>query len=353
MAGKTGTASIADLQAARFTSLASFGVTRIASALQADLAVHNQLMTEVLGSFAEITSDRQRIYGTSDSGQMLEIDEFSRGPTQKPQVGATVAFPLSRFQYNIGWTRLFFETKQVNDLLVMYVASKKAHRKKVMAALKRALYLSTNYTHRDHLVDNVDLAVKRLLNADSSNIPEGPNGETYNGASHTHYLANATLTAAFAQSVIQTVVEHGNGGMVRVAISKTDEAAFRALTGFQAYVDPRIALGTGQVPTGVRANITRLDNRAIGIFDAAEVWVKPWGIANYLLAWDETADQKPLALRTRSGQGLSLKIAAEIELYPLRAQYMEDEFGFGVWNRTNGAVGYFAGGAYTDPTITG
>jgi hypothetical protein len=353
MAGKVGTASIADLIAARFTSLATFGQERVANALQADLAVHNQLATEMVTSLAEVSSDRQRIYGTSDSGQMLEVDEFSRGPTQKPQVGATVAFPMRLFQYNVGWTRKFFQTKQVNDLLVMYLAAKKAHRRKIQVLIKKAIFGSANFTYRDHLVDNIDLAVKRFLNADSVAIPEGPNGEVFTAASHTHYLANATLTAAFALSVINTVIEHGNGGQVRVYISTTDEAAFRALTGFQAYLDPRIALGTGQVANQQRLNITRLDNRAIGIFGAAEVWVKPWMIANYMFAFDETAEQKPLVLRTRDGSGFNLNVAADIDLYPLHAQYMEDELDFGVWNRTNGAVGYFAGGAYAVPAISG
>jgi hypothetical protein len=353
MAGKVGTASVSDLFAARFTSLAKFGQDRVQSALQADLEVHNQLATEMVGSLAEVSSDRQRIYGTSDSGQMLEVDEFSRGPTQKPQVGATVAFPMRLFQYNVGWTRKFFQNKTVNDLLVMYLAAKKAHRRKIQVRLKKAIFGSANYTFNDLHVDKIDLAVKRFLNADSVAIPEGPNGEVFVAASHTHYLANATLTAAFATSVINTVVEHGNGGMVKLYISTTDEAAFRALTGFQAYLDPRIALGTGQVANQQRLNITRLDNRAIGIYGAAEVWVKPWMIANYLFVFDESAEQKPLVLRTRDGSGTDLKVAADIALYPLQAQYMEDEFDFGVWNRTNGAIGYFAGGAYAVPAISG
>jgi hypothetical protein len=31
---------------------------------------------------------------------------------------------------------------------------------------------------------------------------------------------------------------------------------------------------------------------------------------------------------------------------------MEAEFGVGVWTRTNGAMLYFGGTSYTDPTIT-
>jgi hypothetical protein len=354
MSGKTGVMSISDLLKVRFISIIQFSLDRINTALQNDVEVHNTLATTMIASLAEITSDRMRSAGSSDAGQMEEVDEFGRSKTQKPQVGATVGFPMRLFQYAVGWNRKFFETKTPADMAALYLAAKKAHRKKIQALIKRAFYLSTNFTYRDHLVDKVDIAVKRFWNADSMPIPEGPNGEVYNAATHTHYMANAGLTAAFATSVVRTVVEHGLGGSVKLVINQADEVAFRALTGFQAYPDPRIALGTqiNQI-ANPKLNITRLDNRAIGIFDAAEVWVKPWGIASYLFAYDETADPKPLVMRTRDGSGFNLHVAAELDTYPLHAQYMEDEFDFAVQNRSNGAVGYFGGGAYVDPTILG
>jgi hypothetical protein len=109
-------------------------------------------------------------------------------------------------------------------------------------------------------------------------------------------------------------------------------------------------------PLGKRLDITRLDNRAIGIFGAAEVWVKPWMLPSYFFAFDSTADAKPVCVRTRSGSMSAadgLNIAAEIDLYPLHAQYMECEFGAGVWNRTNGAVGFTNGATYVDPVVVG
>jgi len=352
MAVRTGHLTIADLLAARFQSAVRFGLDTIQQVIERDLAVHNQLSTEMVSLLADPSTDRQRLAGTSESGEMLEADEHTRVPTQKAPTGATVAFPLKNFQYAIGWTRKFMERKTPADIAAQYTMAKKAHRKKIVAEVKRAIFGPLNYTHRDHLVDNVDLGVKRLVNADSMGIPEGPNGESYDATTHTHYMANATLTAAFLTSVINTVVEHGHGGAVVVVINKTDEAAVRALVGFVPYVDPRLALGTGQVPTGERADITRLDNRAIGLFGSAEVWVKPWGIANYAFAYDTSAS-KPLVLRTANGATLELRVAAKLETYPLYAEYMEDEFGFGVWTRTNGAVGYFAGAEYVEPTISG
>ncbi|OWY59004.1 hypothetical protein B7486_76925, partial [cyanobacterium TDX16] len=97
-------------------------------------------------------------------------------------------------------------------------------------------------------------------------------------------------------------------------------------------------------------------NRRIGFFgnQAAEVWVKPWIPAGYVLFFMK-GPRKPLAYRTRRGGTGNLIVAAEDETYPLRARTLEREFGVGVWERTNGAALYIdtgAAGAYVAPTIT-
>jgi len=231
-------------------------------------------------------------------------------------------------------------------------AGQKAHLKAIQREIKKSVFLSANYTHRDHLIDNVDLAIKRFVNADSAAIPDGPNGELFDGATHTHYDANATLTAAVVTALIADVVEHGHGGQVRLAISRTDETAFRALTGFVAYVDPRLIVRVTDTP-GATLDITRLDNRAIGIFGAAEVHVKPWAIANYIFCWDDGSAQKPLAFRQRAQETLQgLRIAAQLDTHPLHAQYLEAEYGLGIWSRTNGGILYFANATYADPSIS-
>ena len=81
--------------------------------------------------------------------------------------------------------------------------------------------------------------------------------------------------------------------------------------------------------------------------------MKPWGIDNYAVVYDAAATPKPLAFRQRATGATGLNTVATIALYPWEAEYMEAEFGFGVWNRGAAAVHYFGGGTYTDPTITG
>jgi hypothetical protein len=91
-----------------------------------------------------------------------------------------------------------------------------------------------------------------------------------------------------------------------------------------------------------------MNNLAIGTFSAAEVWVKPWAIANYVLVYD--TQRPPLAFRTREGD-LALQTAGEFDAFPLHTQFLESHYGFAVRNRLSAALLYFANGTYADPTI--
>lgn len=352
----TGTYDISSLLAVRDASAAEYGLDTIQRTLEADLAAHNQIVREMIGDMADMTTDRQRKYGTSISGEMAEVDEYGRSATQRAVPGSTVGFPLKLFQFAIGWTEKWLQVNTPADMAAATIQAQQAHVRRIRLELKKAIYHSTNYTFSDFLIDKVDLAVKRLVNADGANIPDGPNGETFDGATHTHYLARAggALAATDITGLINHVVEHGHGNQVRIAISTTDEATVRALAGFTAYQDPRLILPIAtSAQAGQRLDITRLDNRAIGIFGAAEIWVKPWAIANYGFCWDAGSPMKPIAFRQRNSTALQgLRIAASLSNYPLLAQYMEAEMGFGIWNRTNGAVLFWGDVAYADPTIT-
>jgi hypothetical protein len=352
MATKTGLYDISKLLATRFQSAAEFGLDTIQAVLAADVAAHNALVNDMVAGLCEITSERQRRYGTSVDGEMIEVDEYGRAPTQAPVSGATVGFPLRLFQYAVGWTRKWFETHTPADMAQAVQAAEKAHLRRIQYEIKRALFLSSNYTFQDFLVDKVDLAVKRLINADGTSIPDGPNGETFDGSSHTHYDAIDGITATALTNLINDVVEHGHGGAVKVAINRGNETTVRGLNGFEAYPDPRMVYRATDAP-GMTLDISRLDNRSIGIFGAAEVWVKPWCPASYAFAWDAADPRKPLAFRQRDVESLQgLRIAAQLDDYPLQAEYMEAEFGVGVWERTNGAVLYFGDGSYADPTLS-
>jgi hypothetical protein len=304
-------------------------------------------------SIAETTTDRQRRYGGGPDMTMDEVDEFGRGDAQKIAAGVTVGFPLRLFDVSVQWTRKYMQNASVAELAAQFEAAQVAHRQRLQREIKRAIFTATNSTFVDRLVDNVSLAVKAAVNADSAAIPTGPNGETFTASTHTHYLARvSTLAASDITAVLETVIEHHNTGQAMLYINRAQEAAIRGFTSnFSAYTDVRvIPASTAQVANGPLIQ-TNLYNRAIGIFDGAEVWVKPWVPANYMVAFVMGAP-KPLALRERNPGSSGLQIAADDEAYPLRARTLEAEFGVGVWTRTNLAVLYVGGTSYVTPTIT-
>ncbi len=351
--GAFGTLSTLDTLASVRQSVVEFGEDRAWDSISSALAAHNAQVQDMLGTLVERTTDVRRAYGTTDAKTMQELDQWGQGDAQKITAGVSVDFPLRRYGDSLQWTRQWMMSNTVAQLAAEVAAIMDADRLNFQRQVKRAIYGPTNTTFVDKLGNpaNISLAVKAFVNADSAGIPVGPNGETFNGASHTHYLATASLTAANLAALILTVQEHYNSGTPVVYISSTDEAAVRALTGFVPAVDPRLIQATSVTRPAVGLDLANLYDRMIGYFGAAEVWVKPWVLASYIFAYVQ-GQPAPLVMRVPTFGGLdTLALMAEDERYPLRARTYERQFGIGVWNRTNGAVLYTGGGAYTAPSI--
>lgn len=354
MAPQVGTFTLADLLAVRFQSVNDFGANTVVEVLQQDLAAHNAIVNEMLTDMAVFTTDTQDIYGTGTAGEMVEVDEVGRSETQKPSPGSTVGFPLRLFQYGIGWTAKYMETATPADLAQGQLAAEQAHMKAIRRDIKRALFGPLNYTWNDFLINNVAIPVKRLVNADSAAIPDAPDGSTFTASSHTHYNGSAALDVAAVNAGITDLIEHGHGARVMIAIHHTNAAAFIALSGFVKAVPAYVQTPAYDVTIpSARTDLGNQYNRLLGYFGAAEVWVKPWAIADYMFIWDGAAAGKPLKMRQRTATSLQgLRIAAELPLYPLYAKYFEAEYGIGVWTRTNGVAVHFANATYQSPSIT-
>jgi hypothetical protein len=348
-----GTLSTLDTLASVRQSVVGFGEDRAWESIYAALDAHNRQLEDMLGSFVERSTDVRRAYGTTDAKVMDEMDQWGLPDAQKVTAGVSVDFPLRRYGNSLQWTRQFMVSNTVAQLAAEVAAIMDADRLNFQKQIKRAIFTATNSTFVDKLGNpaNISLAVKAFVNADSAGIPIGPNGETFNGATHTHYLGSATLTAAAVTSLILTVQEHYNSGVPKLYISSTDEAAFRALTGFVALIDPRLSLNTAANQPFVRAELANLYDRLIGYFGPAEVYIKPWMIANYIFAFVD-GQPAPLVMRVPAmGGSGDLELIFEDERHPLRARSYERQFGIGVWQRTGGAALYFANATYASPVI--
>jgi hypothetical protein len=373
------------LQSLRVASgtIAQFGEDRAWDAINAALVAHNRILADLVEPFVETTTNRLRRYGGPDQVNMEEIDQFGVSEAQKITAGAFIGFPMRKYGAGMQWTRDYFAVALASEFAAQVTAIFAADIRGLQRQIKRAFFYSTNYTYFDRLIDNVQLPVKCLVNADGQPIPLGPNGEVFNAATHTHYIAATVAwagatpaqTAADMTALINTVAEHFNGGDLFILANTAQEPAIRLTTGFVAYIDARVVgpLSSFQAP-GVGLNPVTIYNRPIGIFQGAEVWIKPWVPSGYMLAY-VAGQPKPLAMRMRGsgpegseGKPISifgspegnvdvagpgdLMLVYENENFPLRARQWVREYGVSVWNRINGAVLDTAATSYTQPVIT-
>jgi len=352
----TGTYTIADLLATKNQSAAAFGLDNIQQVLDADLTAFNAIVDEFAGEVAEVTQDRQRIYGSSTDGDMVEVDEFGKAPTQNAGVGSQVAFPLRKYQYAVGWTNDWFKRHTPADMAVQIQDSQKASLKQLNRSIAKAIFGSSNYTITDRFVDNVSLGVKRLVNADSAAIPNDPFGGTFDASTHTHYDATASLATGNLDALMTDVIEHGHGMGLKIAINRAQLSTVLGLSGVLEARFDNVILSANSDAFAVRrdAGNIRLDDYTAATYKGAEIVVRPWVPAGYLFCWASGDSRKPVALRrdTDADGGMpGLVLAAEYADHPLYAKNFEMYVGAGIYHRTNGAALYAGGGAWVNPTI--
>jgi hypothetical protein len=354
-----GTLSTLDLLAsnAAIQTVADIGEQTVFGSVDTLFRVHNDLVAEQARELMDQTTEQLLAYGGGDSMTMGEIDQFGTPDVQKVSVGSTVGFPLRKYGRGLGWTRDYFERTTMAEFGKQVQAIFDADLLTLQSNIRKAFYTPTNTTFRDRLWKNIDLPIKALVNADSAAIPIGPNGETFTASSHTHYRGASALNNASLDALILAVLEHYAMGSVRVIINRANEATVRALTGFNPVLDARIVAPTTLQRAAGELDQRNLQNRMIGVYDngggAAEIWVKPWAISGYQLAYNVDAP-KPLMMRVPPGNvggGGNLRLASDWEQYPLRARTYEREYGVAVFERVNGAVlDVTHSGTYTAPT---
>jgi len=359
MATQYGTNTILDSLATYDASnVLAFGEENLAGFMQQILDVYNSVIAELLTSdLVGVVPERETTYGTdSTAGEMVDLDEVGLADAQKvPFSQSPVGFPLRKRGYTVQYTRDYLAVTSPREFLNQVLRATEADKRKFYTDIRRALFNSSNNTaYRDRLIDNRNYTLKALVNADSAAIPPQPvTGATFNAASHTHYLATASFIEANLVSLYETVREHGLGsGSIRVYINSAQEATVRAFAGFQPYVDPRMSFGGATTHATGTVDFTNLEDRAIGFHGPAEIWVKWWIPASYLLAFIWGGDGQPvLGWRKPEGgmaQFAELRLAAELDRYPLHANAWERRFGISAWNRTRAAVLYTASGTYAN-----
>lgn len=341
-------------------SIAAFNEEEFANRIRVAFNIHNSAMEEAISDFAVITSDRERGYGGGDQMEMEELDQNGVPDAQKMEIVGNMGLPLRFYGAAAQWNRHYIVNTSVARAITHLDGAADADVRNVTRQIRRALFRPTNNLNYQDLLQTPvkKLELRALLNADGMGIPVGPNGDSFDPGTHTHYLANASLTEEFLNRQVDTVIEHGVTGGMAIYINRAQEATVRGFDGFEPYVDSRTRPASDTSYAEGALDVNNPNNRAIGIFGGAEVWVKPWVFANYQVVFDRGAGaDKALAIRTRSGsmggdayQG-GFGLLFEDESFPLRARAVGREFGVGVVERHKAAIGYSGGASYVMPAV--
>jgi hypothetical protein len=320
--------------------------------IQSFLDAHNRLMDELLMDICEKTTEKWFTWGNYAQATMMDGDEFSRPDAQKIDLTpVTMGLPLYLKQAAYQVTAKFMQNKTIGDLEKVVLAVRDADIRDVLKSIRRTLFNPTNnLTYTDRFVDGATLPLRQLINADSAYIPPDMWGNTFDSSTHTHYSGTSSWVVANMTSLGTNVLEHYSSGQIRQYINPANESTVRGFTGFLPYPDPRIIQGVNaDHATGRVLDLFSPYNRPIGILGVAEIWTKPWVPSNYVFCFNPDAP-KPLRMRVRNNASGSLRIAAEIDRYPLRATFMEREYGIGVVERAKGAVLYTSNSLYAAPS---
>lgn len=351
---RTGSYVIADLDTNRTATVIEYGVDRVNEIVQAELTAHNALLTDMMQSLAVVTPERFMRGGGGVPFEFEETDELARDRTQKSEEGQTVGLPLRRHTAATGWDLEYLQIATLGEVQRTILKLQAGDVANVKRSLRKALFNPINETFFDEYgLPQIDLPVKALYNADGSNMGADQSGTAINGATHTHYLANAGLTEALVDSAVRTVIEHDYTEGVEIFVNETNTAALAGFAKFVPALGPLIIPGTGITTANVTNDGSDIANATVGVWDGKHyVRTKSWVPAGYLvvIAVGQGEDQRPLAFRVHQRENMrGLRTVAEISLHPLQARYMRHYFGIAAYNRGAAAIAQFTNAVYTVP----
>lgn len=333
----------------------------ITTAIQTALAVHNEVMDDLVSAFVDTTAEAQLPYAGDAEMELLSLDQAGSPDAQKGGDAISIGLPLRFYGVAVQWNNHFRLNNPVSRLVQLINAGAVADVRNLNREIRRALLRPINTPqYRDVLATDLTYELKALLNGDGSAPPLSLNGEAFDG-DHNHYTFSDGVTAESMTALIENVIEHGVEGGIVVYINRAQEAAVKALPEFAPYVPANVNLPGDQMTAQGTLQLNDPTNRAIGMYEGAEVWVRnAIAPADYQIAVDTGAGaEKALKIRTRSGTlaggayNGGFGTLFEDEQFPLRATGLGREFGVGVHNRHKAAVNFSGSGAteYVAPGI--
>lgn len=323
------------------------------TAIIASVAEHNQVVNNLIGLFAQPTTDYKIRFRSPTNGRLQAGDENSRA---LPFKGNTydVAFPIQKGDGAWGSnyiTRQKMTVQNVNDAVSdVLTADVNWVRDHILAGL---FYNGAGWTMPDP--EYGDLTVLGLANGDSTSYVKmgGP------PAADTHYYAQAAAIADATNpypALFSELNEHpeNQGGDFISFIASDQVTTTQALASFSAISDANIQPGSATaVAIGTPGAQLPASARLIG--RVARQWVAEWPVLpNGYGITLATGGPRPLAMRQDPEAELQGLVRADDRNdYPYNEEQYFRRAGFGAWNRV-GAVAWLIGNAsYSIPTSYG
>lgn len=346
---RTGTYTLADLSTITNQTINDFGREDVVQAIEDDLAAHNERVDELTALFADQTTEREEPQPLSDDSKARRVDEVGRVRTQTPDKPGKVGYPIDTIQYAVGWDADYLLVATPAEMASTTIAAERAMLAEHIAYIRRALLNPTNYTHYGYVDDKTETTVKALYNGDGQVPPRSPNLATFTG-SHNHYLANAGLTSTVASAAISTVAEHTINANLATYINPSDAATWKALDGFVPLMESRVRVALDQTVGVAALDTANATERDIGYYDGSVVRTRGWMPSGYALTIDLNAPAKVLRRRVpRQAARQGLRVYGGGFVFPLQADFMVEQFGYGVYNRGGASALDYSHANYTAP----
>lgn len=352
MALRTGTYNLTDLEGISNVNVIQFGLDNTLDAITGEYEAHNAVLQLALNEFVVRTIDPESAWGGGSQGDFQEVGDFGTGATQKATTPDRIGTPLNKYAFPVAWTQdyLYETTPAALAAIAKNVMTRDVVRYRVEMA--RAMFKPTNYVKMDRYGTQLAITIKPFVNADGATIPMGPNGQVFDGATHTHYMASATLTTTIADAAIQNLLEHGHGAGVRILVNQANVAAWTVLTGWTTIL-PATIIAPNNVQIGQGAlDIGRVSDRLEGYYRGYPVYSRTYVPAGYFFVHAVGDNRKSMRLRVpRQTQLQGLRLESSEKVHPIYVQHHENRYGFSANERTNGVAVFTAGGAYVEPII--
>lgn len=305
------------------------------------------------GLFSE-TAEMTVEYGMGGTFGVEEHTEYGQADTKRADTRSHM-LPHQVWDRALGWTRDFFRkarASQVEADIAQAVADFRDNwEKQILTRMFKMEATSIGSTGYSLPFANGGVT-------DTAWIPAPFGGQTFL-SSHDHYFRTTDDGAgrlASLATMAETIAHHGHTPPFDLIIPTADVAAWSAVTGF-------IGAARAEIAFSSTTSLANVDQAYLGVFNSDYGVIRvyatprlPTDYAGMYKRYGTLDPRNPLRVRVdpdwTNGQ-VVLDASSGTVLYPLEKAILQQDFGTGVGDRSNGAFTYYyASGDYVSPVVS-